>query len=87
MSHWSGLRPLVSATISILNPQRTALGYPVVSLCHGDHAALDLQDLPLHMPQQCIDVVDVEVNQLKVVDLGLDDSLVVQLSSSSSPRF
>jgi hypothetical protein len=55
MSPWSGLRPLVSATISILNPQRTALGYPVVSLCHGDPVALDPQDGHLHAFKQFID--------------------------------
>jgi hypothetical protein len=25
-------------------------GYPVVALCHGDHAALDLQDWLFHLP-------------------------------------
>jgi hypothetical protein len=28
---------------------------PVVALCHGDPAALDLQDLPFHTFQQFID--------------------------------
>ena len=27
---------------------RTPLSYPVAALCHGDPAALDLQDWPLH---------------------------------------
>jgi len=40
MSHWSGLRPLVSATPSILDPHYDPLRYPVVALCHGDPAAL-----------------------------------------------
>lgn len=39
----------------------TLLRYPVVALCHGDPAALDLQDPPLHLPQQLIDGVDVGV--------------------------
>lgn len=32
---------------------RTPLVYPV-ALCHGDRAAVDLQDLPLHLLQQFI---------------------------------
>ena len=47
---------------------RTPLRYPVVALCHGDPAALDLQDWPLHMLQQFIDEVDVEVGQFKALD-------------------
>jgi hypothetical protein len=34
----------------------TSLRYPVVTFCHGDPAALDLQDLPLHMLQHFIEV-------------------------------
>lgn len=40
-------RPLASTTLSILNPHRTPLRQPVVAPCHGDPAALDLQDWPL----------------------------------------
>ena len=36
--------------------------------------ALDLQDWPLHMLQQLIDGVDVGVDQLKSLDLGLGSS-------------
>ena len=46
------------------------LAYLVV-LCHGNPAAFVLQDWPLHMLLQFIDGVDVEVGQLKVLDLGL----------------
>ena len=35
----------------------TPLRYPVVALCHGGPAALDLQDQPLHVLQQFIDEV------------------------------
>jgi len=42
------------------------LRYPVVGLCHGDPAALDLQDWPLSCS-----AVDVGVDQLKTLDLGL----------------
>jgi hypothetical protein len=52
------LRPLASATLSILTLTRIPLGYPVVALCHRDPAALDLQDWLLHALQQCIDGVD-----------------------------
>ena len=40
---------------------RTPLRYPVVAMCHGDPAALDLQDRPLHMFHQFINVVDAGV--------------------------
>lgn len=33
--------------------------YPVISLCHGDPAVLDLQDQSLHMLQLIIDGIDV----------------------------
>ena len=68
MSHWSGSRPLASAThyqYWILTG--TSLRYPVVALCHGDPAALDLQERPLHMLQQFIDGTDVGVGQLKAL--------------------
>jgi hypothetical protein len=38
-----GSRSLTSATLSILVLTRTPLGYPVVALCHGKLAALDLK--------------------------------------------
>lgn len=41
VSHWSDLRPLVSATHQSWILTGTPLGYPVVP-CHGDPAALDL---------------------------------------------
>ena len=57
MSYWSGLRSLASVIPSILDP--------VVALCHGDPAALDQQDWPLHVFQQLTDDVDFGVGQLK----------------------
>jgi hypothetical protein len=48
-------------------------GYPVAVLCRGDPAALNLQDWPYHTLQQFIAGVDVEVGQLKALDLGLGD--------------
>ena len=50
----------------------TPLGYPVVALCHGDPAALDLHDQSLHTLKQFIDGVD--VGQLKALDLSLVSS-------------
>jgi hypothetical protein len=41
--------------------------YPVVALCRGDSAALNLEDLTLHIVQQFIDRVDVAVSQLKAL--------------------
>lgn len=37
----------------------TPLGYPVVALCHGEPAALDVQIWPLCLLLQIIDEVDV----------------------------
>lgn len=39
-------------------------------MCHGDLAALELQDWPLHMLQKLIDGVNVGVDQFKSQDLG-----------------
>jgi hypothetical protein len=41
VSHWFGS---LSATLSKLDHQWTALGYPVVIMCHEDLAALVLLD-------------------------------------------
>lgn len=41
MTHWSGTRPLASATLSVLEPYRS-LGYPLFGLQHGDPAVFDL---------------------------------------------
>jgi hypothetical protein len=60
---------LASATLSILSG--TPLLCPVVALCHGHSAALDLQGWPLHKLQQIIDGVDVGVGPPKALDLGL----------------
>ena len=46
----------------------------MVALCHGDPAALDLQDWPLSELQQFIDGVDVGVGQFKALGLGVGGS-------------
>jgi hypothetical protein len=51
IGHWSGLKPLASATLSILDPHRTFIGY-LVALCHGDPVASVLQEQLLPMLQQ-----------------------------------
>jgi hypothetical protein len=43
---------------------RTLLGYPIVALCHGDPATLDLQDQFLHDLQKFLDSRNVRVRQL-----------------------
>jgi hypothetical protein len=43
----------------------TLLRYPVVALCHGDPAALVLQDPPLHRLWQFTDDMDAGVGHLK----------------------
>lgn len=74
MSHWSDLRPLASATLSILDYNWTLLRYPEATLCFGDHVALVLEDQSLHALQHFIDVADVGVGQLKALDLNLGGS-------------
>lgn len=45
----------------ILGSHGLPLGHPVVTLCHGDPVALDLQGWSLHILQQITDGVDIEV--------------------------
>ena len=53
-SHWC--RTLASAILSKHILSGFPLGHPVVSLCHGDFAALDLQSWPYHVLPQFINV-------------------------------
>jgi hypothetical protein len=84
VTHWSGLRPLAAATLSVLDPHisRTPLAHPIVALYHGKPAALDLQDQHLHTLQQIIDGADIGVGRLKALDLALSGSRVGQSASS-----
>lgn len=66
VNHWSGLRPLASAALSILAPPWDS-SQGVVALCHEDAVALVLQDLPLHMLQQMTWML-ARVGQLKALD-------------------
>jgi len=74
VSYWSVSRPLTSVTLSALDSLHylywfligTPIRYPVVALCHGDPATLDLQDWPFHMPQKIIDGIDIRMGQLRV---------------------
>jgi hypothetical protein len=76
---WSGLSPLSPAILSILD----LLGYPVVALCCGGLASLDLEDQLVPERQQLINGVDVEVNQLKALDLAW---IVAELVSLTAPK-
>lgn len=75
MSHWTGLRPLPSAALSILNPHQLSSQNPIV-LCPGDPTALLLQAWSLHLLQQFLDRVDVGVKQLKAFYLSLDGTWI-----------
>jgi hypothetical protein len=75
-------RPLASAILSVLDTHLLSR-YSVVVLCHGDPAALSLQDQLFCLLQQFIDGVDVGVDQLKALDLGKGGSWLVQLIISS----
>jgi hypothetical protein len=67
ISHWSGSRSLVRLHYQYWILTETPFRYPMVVLCHGDPAALDLQDQPLH---KLTDEEDAGVGQIKVLDLG-----------------
>lgn len=71
MSHWSvqGLWLLHHQYWALTEPP---LGYPVVALCNGDPAALDLQVRFIHMLQQFIYEVAFGVEQLRALVLCLD---------------
>ena len=75
---WSGSRPLVSATLSVLDLHGTPLRHPVVARvlrsCSFGFVALASSRAPA-----------VEVGQLKALDLGLGSSRGRQLSSSPVP--
>lgn len=73
-SHWSGLRPLASVTLSTQDHDWTPLRYLKVTLCFGDHVALVLEDQPLHALQHFINRTDIGPGQLKALDLGLGGS-------------
>lgn len=75
MSHWTGLRLLPSAALSILNSHQHSSQNPVI-LCPGDPVALLLQVWSLHLLQQFLDRVDVGVNQLKALYLSLDGTWI-----------
>lgn len=75
MSHWTGLRLLPSAGLSILNSHQHSSQNPAI-LCPGDPAALLLQAWFLHLLQQFLDRVSVGVNQLKVLYLSLDGTWI-----------
>jgi hypothetical protein len=52
----------------------TPLRYPIVDPCHGDLAALELQNPHLCELQKLINRVDVGMGQFKALDLGLGGS-------------
>lgn len=75
-------RPL--ATLSLLGPTGLLSG-TLLLRCHGDSAALELQDWPLHMLEQFTDGVDGGVGQLAVQILELVVARAGQSASSPPP--
>lgn len=57
-----------------LNISQPTLEYPAVVLSHGDPAAIILPDKSHHTLRQVIDRVDVGVDQLKALNVALNDS-------------
>lgn len=82
VSHWSGLRPLASATRYqyLFCPWDSSQIF-CWALC-GNPAAWGLQDWPFHALQQFIPEVDLGMGQLKALHLNLDGSSVGQPTSS-----
>ena len=74
---WSGTRSLVSVIPSILTLIGAPLGYPVVALCHGDPAALDLQDWLFHGTQPFTDDIDLGIGQHRTLDLSLVVNILI----------
>lgn len=64
---------------------RNPLGCHIFTLCHGDPAALHLQDQLFHLLQQVIDEVDVRVGQLNILNLDTGGSWVGQPANSPPP--
>lgn len=64
MSCWSGSRPLLLATLSILAPHQDSSQISYYLLYHGDPAALPLQLQSLHSLSQFVDGGDIGVGQL-----------------------
>ena len=87
ITHWSSMRPLAFATLSILEPYRTPPGYPVVALCHGDPAALEQQDWTFHVSQPFFSDIDFGVGHLRAVNLDLGGSRAGQTVLTPSPPY
>ena len=65
MSHWSGMRPLASATPSVLDPHWVFSQISWLCPVSWRSCSLYLQNWPLHRLQQFIGRVDVGVGQSK----------------------
>jgi hypothetical protein len=85
MSHWSGSRPLVSATLSILGPQWDS---SQISCCYGVSRrpwSFGSAGPASYTLQQFKDGVDVGVGKLGALDQCLGGSWVGQPASSPVP--
>lgn len=67
---------------SILDPHQSSSQISCCCLSHRDPVAIVMQDGSLHMLQQVINGVDVEVRQLKALGVDLGDSLAGQQVAS-----
>jgi hypothetical protein len=75
MNHWSGLRPLSSATLSILDPPKDSSPISCLLPCVIESLKFWFcRTSPFYAHQQFIDKVDVGVDQLKALDLSLGGS-------------
>jgi hypothetical protein len=63
-----------------------SIGFLVVTLYHGNHPDLDLQEYSFHSFQQFTDEVDVGVGQLRTLDFCLGDSGLGHPASFPVPR-
>lgn len=71
IGHWSGSSPLYLLHHQYWTLKETPFHYPAVSQNLGDLVTMALKDGPFYILQQLTDGVDVWVDQLKALDLGL----------------
>ena len=74
MSHWSSSKPLLLPYCQYWILTRIPHRYHMVDLCHEVPIALNLQVQTLLMLQLFRDGLDIGVDQLKALNLGLDGS-------------
>lgn len=77
ISHWSGSGPAASAILPVLDSYWDSSQCFIVALCHGNPAALHLQDMHAPLPAPAVHRQgECCMNQIGVLGLGLGGSWV-----------